>query len=403
MDKFKGFYKKTTQERQDILSINKNLDFISKLNEKTAAHMVENYVTNFEVPMGVAPSFLIDNKFYNVPMVTEESSVIAAASKAAKIIKDNNGFITTIHNTLKQGEIAYYKPSNPSNLKEYIINNKELLFNLANKAYPSIVNRGGGIRDIAIRDTKHFTIIDVYMDTQEAMGANMLNTVLETLAQHISLNTNETHLFAILTNLTTQCLVTSTCTIDSLPTSTLKNIATASLLAQEDIYRATTHNKGIMNGIEAVTLASGNDTRAVSAAAHAYASITGSYQPLATWKLEDSKLIGSITLPLALGSVGGAIALHPKAQLTQQILNLESAQELMSIIASVGLAQNFAALLALTTDGIQKGHMSLHASNLALSVGTPPELMDQVVKELQESKPMNQQTAKNILDNLLGK
>lgn len=403
MDKFKGFYKKTTQERQDILSINKNLDFISKLNEKTAAHMVENYVTNFEVPMGVAPSFLIDNKFYNVPMVTEESSVIAAASKAAKIIKDNNGFITTIHNTLKQGEIAYYKPSNPSNLKEYIINNKELLFNLANKAYPSIVNRGGGIRDIAIRDTKHFIIIDVYMDTQEAMGANMLNTVLETLAQHISLNTNETHLFAILTNLTTQCLVTSTCTIDSLPTSTLKNIATASLLAQEDIYRATTHNKGIMNGIEAVTLASGNDTRAVSAAAHAYASITGSYQPLATWKLEDNKLIGSITLPLALGSVGGAIALHPKAQLTQQILNLESAQELMSIIASVGLAQNFAALLALTTDGIQKGHMSLHASNLALSVGTPPELMDQVVKELQESKPMNQQTAKNILDNLLGK
>lgn len=403
MDKFKGFYKKTTQERQDILSINKNLDFISKLNEKTAAHMVENYVTNFEVPMGVAPSFLIDNKFYNVPMVTEESSVIAAASKAAKIIKDNNGFITTIHNTLKQGEIAYYKPSNPSNLKEYIINNKELLFNLANKAYPSIVNRGGGIRDIAIRDTKHFIIIDVYMDTQEAMGANMLNTVLETLAQHISLNTNETHLFAILTNLTTQCLVTSTCTIDSLPISTLKNIATASLLAQEDIYRATTHNKGIMNGIEAVTLASGNDTRAVSAAAHAYASITGSYQPLATWKLEDNKLIGSITLPLALGSVGGAIALHPKAQLTQQILNLESAQELMSIIASVGLAQNFAALLALTTDGIQKGHMSLHASNLALSVGTPPELMDQVVKELQESKPMNQQTAKNILDNLLGK
>jgi hydroxymethylglutaryl-CoA reductase len=403
MDTYKGFYKKTTEQRRSILSNEKDLDFNTILNEETASHMIENYVSNFELPMGVAPLFLIDQKTYHIPMVTEESSVIAAASKAAKIVADNNGFFTTIHNTLKQGEIAYHKPNNPTSLKNYVLDNKDVLFELANTSYPSIVKRGGGIRDIKVRETDNFVIIDVYMDTQEAMGANMLNTVLEALAQHISQQTHEIHLFAILSNLTTKCLVSATCTIQSLPLATLKNIEIASLLAQEDIYRATTHNKGIMNGIEAITLASGNDTRAVSAAAHAYASITGSYQPLATWKLIDHSLVGTITLPLALGSVGGAIALHPKAQLTQKILNLQSAQELMGIIASVGLAQNFAALLALTTDGIQKGHMSLHASNLALSVKTPPELLEQVVKELQETKPMNQDSAKAILNRLLSK
>ena len=232
------------------------------------------------------------------------------------------------------------------------------------------------------------------------MGANIINTILEAIKPHLESTFKCPSIMSIISNYATESLVSASCTIDpklsGMTDEQCELIAIASDLASVDIYRTTTHNKGIMNGISAVTLASGNDTRAIEAGAHAYASHSGTYQPLATWKFENDKLEGTITLPLALGSVGGSISIHPKARLFHQITNIQNAQELMQVTAAVGLAQNFAALKALTSVGIQKGHMSLQAKSLLLSVGITQDELPQALELLKEKTVMNSQTAIEI-------
>lgn len=406
MNQFSGFYKKSVAERIQILNQETSFDLnlLENLTTDGADHMIENAISVFEVPLGLAPGFLIDGKTYHVPMATEESSVIAAASNAAKIIRSNDGFVTTIHGTLKRGEIIFNKTEDSIQMIQIIKDKFDILKQIADEAYPSIIKRGGGVSHFELRELKDFIIMDVFMDTQEAMGANMMNTVLESIAHHINESYQVSALMTILSNLTTESLVTAKCTIHPKMlrggSETMHLIAQSSLLAQQDIYRCATHNKGIMNGIDAVVLASGNDTRAVNAALYTYASLQANSQPLATWNIKDDLLHGKITLPLALGSVGGIISIHPKAQLFQSITQYQNVKELMSIVASVGLAQNFAALYALTTDGIQKGHMALHAKNIALSAGASPDILEEVTLRLKKEKTLNIEVAKSIIEQL---
>lgn len=403
----KKFYKLSSIERKNVL-IHKNrydetLDL--SLPDSVAENMIENYISNYEIPMGVVTGLLINDKEYVVPMVTEEPSVIAAANNAARIISSNGGVTAHVISRVMRGEIAFTNPA--SNYGTYIDDHMNDLIELCNQSYPSIVSRGGGVRSISYRyiasqDKPSFFIVDVLIDTQEAMGANMINTILESLQEHLSDVYKHEPLMAILSNLADECLVEALVEINPETLKYPETIATrleeAYQLASLDPYRAATHNKGIMNGIDAVVIASGNDWRAVEAGAHAYASLSGSYQPLTTWSVSPSgSIIGSIKLPMAIGTVGGTVKLHPKAALSKKIMGYDNAQELMMIIASIGLAQNFAALYALTTDGIQKGHMRMHARSLAMSAGAKDHEIETVVKKLMKDKPMTLQKAEDIL------
>ena len=404
MDKFKGFYKKTREERIEILNIKNTAN--DNLKEDTYIHMIENAIGIYEVPLGVAPGFLINDKEYNIPMATEEPSVIAAASNAAKIIKQNGGFKAHVLNRLMIGQIAFDYPNNIDAMQTYIKDNQEMLFNIAKQAHPSIHKREGGLISIQTKElgdtsSTPFFIIYLSIDVKEAMGANIVNTILEAMSKHLAKEFNQEPLMSILSNLADQSLVEAECIIDP---KTLKNeteiakkIKSASDFASLDPYRAATHNKGIMNGISALVLASGNDTRAMEASAHTYAN----QSPLATWTITKEGFIkGKIITPAAIGSVGGSIQIHPKAKLTQEILKYKNAKELMCIIASLGLAQNFAALYALTTDGIQKGHMALQAKTLAISVGAQNEEIEILAQSLIESKIMNLENAEILLRKL---
>ncbi|MDE8269220.1 hydroxymethylglutaryl-CoA reductase, degradative [Erysipelothrix rhusiopathiae] len=409
---YNKFYKKTITERRNVLNDQKNYDFDLDipLSSEIYEHMIENAVTTYEIPMGCAPNFLINNQDYVIPMVTEEPSVIAAASNAAKIMKHNGGIHARIYKRNMIGQIAFANPHNQISMIQYLDDNRDLLFKIAHDAYPSIVKRGGGLRHIhtAFINKPHktpFLIVYCTIDTQEAMGANMMNTILEAIGNHLESVFDEHPLMAILSNLAIECLAEARVIIDPqtlrFPDDIALRIQQASHLAEVDPYRAATHNKGIMNGIDAVVIATGNDWRAIEASVHSYASLTGSYQPLATWCINSDNMIeGTIKLPLPIGTVGGSIAIHPKAQLSRKILGYQNAEELMMILASVGLAQNFAALYALTTVGIQNGHMKLQAKSLALAVGCPSEDVDRLVAKLLKEPKLNQDVAKKLLQEL---
>ncbi len=403
---FGQFYKKAIKERKAIL---KSLDLYNESNDQRLSdevfdQLIENYLTTYEVPLGIAPDFLIDGSYYHVPMATEESSVIAGASHAAKIIERHGGFKVTVLNRQMIGQIIFKHVKNPGQLKSFIEGNLERLFELAKKAHPHIHELGGGLKSIDV-DIKTHDFVTLYakVDTLDAMGANTVNTILESLATYISSNQNVSVLMSILSNLATESLVSAKVTINPI---NLKNsetiaydIADANLYASIDPYRAATHNKGIMNGVTAVVLASGNDTRAIEASAHAYASISGKYQPLTKWYVDENKMLsGEITIPLAIGTVGGSISSNPKVKLVHQILGVKKAIDLMKVIACVGLAQNFAALYALTTDGIQKGHMRLHARHIALQAGATQSEMDDVINYLVTSKVVTLDQAKQYLE-----
>jgi len=312
------------------------------------------------------------------------------------------------------GEIAIVKsPLTLEAVKAKLEEQKESLFIIANNAHPSIVKRGGGIRDIWVEekssDKEQFYIFYVSVDTQEAMGANMLNTILESLVSPIEAMTEGESIMAILSNLATNSVVTAKCVLSPriLDTKTTKGevvvdrIVLASEFSKADPYRATTHNKGIMNGIDSVVIATGNDWRAIEAGAHGFASLSGKYQPLTNWtKDETGNLVGTITLPLPVGTVGGSISIHPGAQFAHELLGHPSAVELAGIIASIGLAQNFAAVKALVTDGIQKGHMRLQAKSLGLAVGATQEELPHLMNLLAKAPHLNQETAKALLEEL---
>ncbi len=419
---FYKFYQKPLEERKETLLNHPSLSNEAKerlrndlsLPESVAGQMVENQIEIYGLPYGIVPEIIVNGKSYIVPMVTEEPSVIAAASYASKLINLAGGTTTIQEKREMIGEIAIVKsPLTLEAVKAKLEEQKESLFTIANNAHPSIVKRGGGIRDIWVEekstDKERFYIFYVSVDTQEAMGANMLNTILESLVSPIEATTCGESIMAILSNLATNSVVTAKCVLSPriLDTKTTKGedvvdrIVLASEFSKADPYRATTHNKGIMNGIDSVVIATGNDWRAIEAGAHAFASLSGKYQPLTNWtKDEAGNLVGTITLPLPVGTVGGSISIHPGAQFAHELLGHPSAVELAGIIASIGLAQNLAAVRALVTDGIQKGHMRLQAKSLGLAVGATQEELPHLMNLLAKATHLNQETAKALLEEL---
>ena len=393
-----------SEEGLQILRDNETLP-LSLANE-----MVENVLGTLALPFGLAPGFQIDGQEVQVPMVTEEPSVIAAASYAAGLIKRSGGFQTQVHKRQMIGQVALYDVSNKEKASQAITEAKEELLQLANQAYPSIVKRGGGARDLWTEEKGDFLICYLSVDPKEAMGANMLNTMLEALVDPLEDLSGGQGLMAILSNLATDALVTARCHIDyrflsrdpKEAAEIAQKMTLASQLAAVDPYRAATHNKGIFNGIDAVVLATGNDWRAIEAGGHTYASHTGQAQGLSSWihHPEQQVLEGQLTLPMPIATKGGSIGLNPSVQVAHDLLGNPDAQTLARIIVSVGLAQNFAALKALVSTGIQHGHMKLQAKSLALLAGATPSEVAPVVQALLEDRPFNLEKAQAVLEKI---
>lgn len=418
MARLPGFAKLSPTERIEAL-LNEGLltwDEAQILKEQKglplsiADQLTENVLSTFDLPFSLAPYFLINGRDYVLPMVTEEPSVVAAASFAAKLIQRSGGFTTQVHQRQMIGEIALTDVEDMEVASRRILEDKETLLQLANEAYPSIVKRGGGARDLWVENKGDFLIVYLAVDPKEAMGANMLNTMLEALTDRIQELSAGQALMAILSNLATRSLVSARCAIDFKALSRnpeeaieiAHRMELASQLAQVDPYRAATHNKGIFNGIDALVLATGNDWRAIEAGAHAYAAQSGSYKGLSHWTSQpkEKKLYGEITLPMPVATKGGSIGLNPTVQVSHRLLGEPSAIELAGIIASLGLAQNFAALKALVTTGIQAGHMKLQARSLALLAGAKEEEVPRLVSQLLENKPFNLEKAQTLLQEL---
>lgn len=413
-----GFSKKSPEERihyleeQDFLA-DSSLEIVTNqdlLSLSLANQMAENVIGRIALPFSLVPDVLVNGKVYQVPYVTEEPSVVAAASFAAKIIKRSGGFLTTVHNRKMIGQVALYDVQDSQHAKESILNQKQQLLEIANAAHPSIVKRGGGACDLTLEIKEDFLIVYLMVDTKEAMGANMVNTMMEALSSPLEDISKGKSLMSILSNYATESLVTATCRVDLRFLSRQKEEAIklaqkmtmASQLAQIDPYRASTHNKGIFNGIDAIVLATGNDWRAIEAGAHTYAVKDGQYRGLSRWsyKVDDNCLEGTLTLPMPVATKGGSIGINPSVQLAHNLLGRPNAKELASIILSIGLAQNFAALKALVSTGIQAGHMKLQAKSLALLAGSKEEQISEVVKQLLGSKHMNLETAQKIVNKL---
>lgn len=429
---FKSYYKKSRQDRIDVLVAQEQItsdqaEFLKNgqgLPTEIADNMIENALSTYGLPYGLALNFLINDQEIHIPMVTEEPSVIAAASNGGKIIQQAGGFKSQVNQRLMTGQIAFTGLEDDAQtlrLEAYVTEFADDLLAVANAAYPSIVGRGGGARSIrsqyypATNSSASFFIVYLTIDTQEAMGANMMNTMLEALKAHIigqvDFIANIDGLMAILSNYAVEATATATCEIPAhlldkgevLGTEVASKIALASQLAQVDVYRATTHNKGIMNGVDAFVLATGNDWRAIEAGVHAYAARDGQYRGLAKWTYDSDReiLSGELTLPLALGAVGGSIGIHPTVQVTKSILGQSDAKHLMEIAVSLGLAQNFAAVRALVTEGIQAGHMQLQAKSLAIQAGADGDQeINAVLTALENADHKNLAAAKEILEKL---
>ncbi|QIL45749.1 hydroxymethylglutaryl-CoA reductase, degradative [Vagococcus coleopterorum] len=414
------YYKKDRSERLDILVENNFLSTTSaaffagntELKDDVANSLIENQVTQFPLPYGVALNFIVDGQDVIVPMVTEEPSVIAAASNGAKFMRKQGGFTTTVSERLLIGQIILTDVTDFEAATLFINEKEKEIFAAAEAAHPSIVKRGGGLKRIHIRQIPNedgnieFLTIHLLVDVKDAMGANIVNTILEGTSPLLESWLGATSLMSILSNFNDQSLVTSHCRVhpDDLATANLtglevaKKMVAATRYAHLDPYRAATHNKGIMNGIDAVLLATGNDWRAVEAGAHAYASRDGHYRSLTNWTLtNDGFLQGELTMPMPIGSVGGAISVLPLAKISQELTKTNSAEDLAKVIVSAGLAQNFSAVKALVSDGIQKGHMSLHAKSLAIHAGATGEEIDQVTALLKEQPTMSSKVAEALL------
>ena len=416
-----GFSKKSYQERLELLKAQallsperqESLEQDEQMSVTVADQLSENVVGTFSLPYSLVPEVLVNGQEYTVPYVTEEPSVVAAASYASKIIKRAGGFTAQVHERQMIGQVALYQVANPEQAQEKIASKKSELLELANQAYPSIVKRGGGARDLRVEKIKgetDFLVVYLHVDTQEAMGANMLNTMLEALKPVLEELSQGQSLMGILSNYATDSLVTASCRIAFRYLSSQKDqgreiaekMTLASQFAQADPYRAATHNKGIFNGIDAILIATGNDWRAIEAGAHAFASRDGRYQGLSRWTLdlEREELVGEMTLPMPVATKGGSIGLNPRVALSHELLGNPSAKELAQIIVSIGLAQNFAALKALVSTGIQQGHMKLQAKSLALLAGASESEVAPLVERLIVEKTFNLETAQRYLENL---
>jgi len=382
--RLEGFYRRPLTERVQVVQDWAKLDEGDAealkrggLDPLAADKMIENAAGVFSLPLGVATNFLVNGKDYLIPMVIEEPSVIAACSNAAKLARMGGGFTAHASEPVMIGQIQVLDVIDLDAAARNVLAHKAELVREGDAAHPNLVARGGGMRDIVVRTLAEtaagpMLVVHLLIDVRDAMGANLVNTAAEALAPSVESLTGGRVLVRILSNLSDRRTASARCAIpcDALSTVELdgahvaRGVLDAWAFADADPYRAATHNKGVMNGIDAVLVATGNDWRAIEAGAHAYAARGGCYRSLTAWKLEVGLLCGEIELPMAVGTVGGMTRLHPTARAAMKILDVQSAHELAGVIAAVGLAQNFAALRALASEGIQKGHMRLHARRL---------------------------------------
>ena len=365
---------------------------------ETRNNQIENYLTDYVIPEGIAVNLVVNGRKYLVPMVTEEPSVIAAASFGSKIINLAGG-LKAKSQRLMTGQILINEKVEP--VKNFIQRHETEILKIANQAHPSMQRRGGGAKSLRTRIlTDNKMSLDILVDTKEAMGANTINTMMEAVGSYLRQN-NITVEMAILSNLMDDALTLATCKIpfQLIGKEVAEKIAVASDFAQLDPYRAATHNKGIMNGIDAVVMATGNDFRAIESGAHAFAAQNGQYRGLSQWQIDGKYLVGKIQLPMPIATVGGSIGINSLAQMNLKILGNPQSKELAEIIAALGLAQNLAALRALVSEGIQKGHMKLQAKSLLLACGATADELPMAVAKLL-GKSIDSKNAKQVLTDI---
>ncbi|HZY94641.1 MAG TPA: hydroxymethylglutaryl-CoA reductase, degradative [Candidatus Bathyarchaeia archaeon] len=406
-----SFYKLSFEERlnavkefsgltDDELSILKN----GNLPISSAQQMIENVIGVLPLPLGIAVNFLINGRDYLVPMAIEEPSVVAAASHAAKIARSTGGFKTTSTDPVMIGQIQLVRCPQPREAERTILYAKKQILEKANKQDSTLVSKGGGAKDLRVRILPSLTgtmvVVELLVDCRDAMGANVVNTMAESVAPVLEQLSHGKANLRIISNLADKRTATAAVLIpkEALGEEVVDGIVDAYAFAVADPYRCATHNKGVMNGITAVCLATGNDTRAIESGAHSYASRTGHYSPLTRWsKNKNGDLEGSIEVPTAVGIIGGITSVHPLAKISLKILGVKTARELGEVMAAVGLAQNLAALRALAAEGIQRGHMSLHAKNIAATAGAEGEMIDLISAKMVQERNVRLDRAKELL------
>lgn len=411
---FEGFSKLSLEQRlerlREFASLSpEELEVLSgtgtSLTLDQAEHLIENVVGLFSLPLGVATNFRIDGRDLILPMAVEETSIIAAASASAKWVRRNGGFQTRSLGRLIIGQVQFPTVRDAKAFNEAVATNREALMDTANSVIPNLVARGGGIRDLQVRDLDRpdgqtMAVIHLYCDPCDAMGANLINQVCEALKGPLEELTGEKVGLCILSNLVDTKLVEATCEISDISPELGFAIEEATLFANLDPYRGATHNKGVMNGIDPLLIATGNDWRAVEAGIHAYMSLNGKYRSITEWKYEGGKLRGRLCAPIAVGTVGGVTRIHPTARICLKLLDVQHAEDLARVCAAAGLAQNLGALRALCSEGIVKGHMRLHAANLALAAGAQKDELPLVEQQLRQESRISLSRAKELLEQI---
>lgn len=414
-----GFYKLSVQERLELVrklaglteEEAKAIGNTGGLSADVASRMIENVVGGMTLPLGMATNFLVNGKDYLVPMALEEPSVVAAASNAAKIARVKGGFKVTNTGPVMIGQIQTVGVPKPQAAAKKLLARKKALLAKANEQDPMLVSLGGGAKDLRAKVIKTLkgpmVIVELLVNTGDAMGANAVNTMAEAVAPLVEEISGGKVYLRIISNLADKRLVRATAVFDKEALGgkeVVEGIVYAYAFAEGDPYRCATHNKGIMNGVIAVALACGQDTRALEAGAHSYAARSGAYKPLTSWrKNKDGDLVGTLEMPMAVGLVGGAARVHPEAKANIKILGIKTAIELAEVMGAVGLAQNFAALRALASEGIQKGHMKLHARSLAMSAGAKGAAVDQVAEKMIGERKIRFDRAKELVEELSAK
>jgi len=411
-----GFYKLPMEERMNVV---KKLTGLSEEEARSLANtgglpsdvadrMIENVVGGIAFPMGIAVNFKVNGRDYLVPMALEEPSVVAAASNAAKMARVKGGFSVTNTGPVMIGQIQVVEVKDPQGARTRLLERKAEILKKANDQDPMLVSLGGGAKDLNVKVLATIkgpmVVPELIVNTGDAMGANAVNTMAEAVAPMVEEITGGRVFLRIISNLADRRLVRATAVFDRDAIGgedTVDGIVYAYAFADADPYRCATHNKGIMNGVIAVAIACGQDIRALEAGAHSYASRTGKYKPLTTWEKDaNGDLVGRLEMPMAVGLVGGAAKTHPVARAAIKILGVKTATELAEVMAAVGLAQNFAALRALATEGIQRGHMKLHARNIAVSAGATGKMIDLVAQKMVEEKKIRFDRAKELVEDL---
>lgn len=420
-----GFYKMSRAERlqavrafagltDEEVALLASQETVPGLDAAQGDRMIENVIGIYGLPLGIATNFQINGRDYLVPMVIEEPSVVAGASFAARLVRDGGGFQTGSDAPIMIGQVQILDVADPWGARFRLLAAREEVLALANRQDPVIVQLGGGARDLEVHVVESspvgpMLIAHLIYDVRDAMGANTINTALEAIAPLLAQISGGRTRLRILSNLADRRLARARGVV---PVASLaqegfsgedvaQGIVEAYAMAATDPYRAATHNKGIMNGVDAVTIATGNDWRAIEAGAHAYAARDGAYRALSRWERNAAgDLVGTLEMPMAVGIVGGATKVHPLARLALKILGVQTARELAEVIVAVGLAQNLAALRALAAEGIQRGHMALHARQLAIAAGAPPEMVDDVVARMVAERVVRLDRAQEIVKEL---